>query len=1047
MEKKNIEKILVAVLVGLLVFSSYVFLFGSQPTGAKAQTTYGDIMQYDWPQQGRDEGCSGYNPGPAPNRANVLWSASETGSGQVSVFNGKAFLIQGAIIGGATGASVIAFDAFTGQKVWTANVPLPFKGVSGVQKLDNTYLLGYDVGFMTAVRIADGSVAWSLNITGGSGLPGTGSYFAGHYSDTLKVFATSSWDQTTNQAKFVGYDLSNPSQAPPIIWTYLCTTPSEMLCSGDGKFYLGTTEATVVAINGRTGQLEWESATRGGLVQQSAMYQDGNLYTSAVSWQLTCFDSATGQIKWQTEKGTRAFSAYRGAVGFGMVFDATVELDPHGTIRAWDAETGAEIWRQSAYFNIHYATMAVADGKLYAMTCDQSATSQTGGLQMPGYETACFDIYTGTQLWKLKGIGMSHVTIAYGNLYGFYGNRLYCIGGEPKDWTLGLEGDVNTGRAAIGQQGPNDISTPKWTFQTGGDVSSSPAVVKGKVYVGSHDKNWYCLDAYTGAKIWNFTIGWFVRSSAAVAGGRLYTGADDGYFYCLDANTGAQIWKTSAGGHFPNLFTAIEYQSRSSPIVVGDKVYVGSLDGKVYCLNTANGNVISTYNTGSPIFGSPTHYSGTIYIASTDFYLYALNTESLSLKWKSISLQMDIDVDSVGRSKFSMDGTPAIGNGVIYMQAGVYSGVPRPGANYTGQSVPRIGGYGGAMRMMAFNATTGASIWNQTRSGNTPIHVPTYFNGQIYGPEFFYVTSMSVSKPNSGTAALGDFGGSSSTPRLSGNRTWAQWLGYQITSSAAYADDPTGAKTYIGSDIGSLYAIEASTGKTLSVFTAGANIPSSPAVWDGKLYACAVNGKVYCFDDSPKVDFSINAASSKGSAMWASQTVTIGGRLTSNPIDQVWTDDTFYLPTPSTQHPGLPNATVIVSFTKPDGTSFNVTKTTDKNGDFTADYTPTEIGNWGWVAFYEGKVANGLTYNPTFTQFSALSVTAGPVQTTSTPEVTANPTATPEVTATPIETATPIVTATPAPVDNTMTYALIGIAVIVIVAIIAVAALMLRKKK
>ncbi len=732
LEKKNIEKILMAVLIGLLVFSSYAYLSGSQPTGASAATTtYGDIMQYDWPQAGYDEGNSGFNPGPAPDRPNVLWSVAVSGSGMISVFNGKAYLIQGTIIGGATGASVIAYDALTGQKVWTANVPKPFKGVSGVQKLDDTYLLGYDVGFLTAVKIADGTVAWTVDIPGGSGLPGTGSYFAGHYSDSMKIFASSAWNAATNEAMFVGYDLSNPSTPPSIAWTYKTDTPAEMLCSGDGKFYLGTTEATVVAIDGKTGVRVWESHTRGGLVQQSAIYQNGNLFTSAVTWQMTCFDSATGQIKWQTEKGARAFSAYRGAAGFGMVFDATVELDPYGTIRAWDAETGTELWRQPAYFNIHYCTMAVADGKLYSSTCDQGATSQTGGLQMPGFETACFDIHTGTQLWKIK-VNFSHISIAYGNIYGYASGRIYCIGGAPKDWSLGLQGNVDTGRAAVGQSGPSDISTPKWTFQTGGDVSSSPAVVAGKVYVGSHDKNWYCLDAYTGAKIWNFTIGHFVRSSAAVSDGKVFTGADDGYFYCLDANTGTQLWKTSAGGFFPYQFTAIEYQSRSSPVVAGGKVYVGSQDGKVYSLSAADGHVLNTYNTGTPIFGSPIYYAGTIYIASTDFYLYALNANDLSLKWKSISLTMDIEVPE--RSKFSVDATPTIGGGVVYVGAGVYSGTAKAGVDYAGQSYPSGSGFGGCMRMMAFNATTGTLVWNITRAGNTPLHVPVYWNGQIYEP-------------------------------------------------------------------------------------------------------------------------------------------------------------------------------------------------------------------------------------------------------------------------------------------------------------------------
>ena len=101
----------------------------------------------------------------------------------------------------------------------------------------------------------------------------------------------------------------------------------------------------------------------------------------------------------------------------------------------------------------------------------------------------------------------------------------------------------------------------------------------GKVYVGSEDKNFYCLNAYTGQKIWNFTIGFYLRSSPSCYNGRVYTGADDGFFYGLDANTGAQVWKTATGGIFPNLLNPGEAKAFSSPIVVNNMIYCGSRDG------------------------------------------------------------------------------------------------------------------------------------------------------------------------------------------------------------------------------------------------------------------------------------------------------------------------------------------------------------------------------------------------------------------------------------------------------------------------------------
>jgi hypothetical protein len=295
------------------------------------------------------------------------------------------------------------------------------------------------------------------------------------------------------------------------------------------------------------------------------------------------------------------------------------------------------------------------------------------------------------------------------------------------------------------------------------------------------------------------------------------------------------------------------------------------------------------------------------------------------------------------------------------------------------------------------------------------------------------------------------------TQRRSGARIWASWVGYQISDSVAYANDLTGPKVYVGSDIGSIYCFNATgsglpnaTGATYSVFTAGGNVGSSPAVWDGKMYIGTTEGKLYCFDDSPAVDFNLYSAASKTGEMWNNETLLIAGRLISNPMMSEWDYNRgAYVPVASEYHPGLRNAAIQISLTKPDGTNVQLNATTDKNGNFNVSFNPTEVGDWGYVVYYEGQRMDGLTYNPVYNQFNTIAVSAAPIVTTpaptSTPVETIAPTSTPEVT--PEQTATPIVTPSPEPVDNTMTYAYIAIAVIVIVAVIAVAAFMLRKKK
>jgi outer membrane protein assembly factor BamB len=378
------------------------------------------------------------------------------------------------------------------------------------------------------------------------------------------------------------------------------------------------------------------------------------------------------------------------------------------------------------------------------------------------------------------------------------------------------------------------------------------------------------------------------------------------------------------------------------------------------------------------------------------------------------------------------------------------------------QSAPS-GAYGGGIRMMAFDAATGESIWNQSRAGNTqPTYVPCYVDGAIFAPEFFEITKMDAEEPlTTGTVdPVPDF---SYSNRVNGVREWAAWLGYQIQGSVAYADDLTGAKIYAGSDIGSVYCLNATDGSTYSVFTAGGNIAGSPTVWNGRMYVGTTEGILYCIDSTPTVDFNLYAASNKGTDMWNNETLSIGGRLVSLPKMMQWDYDCrAYVPVDSEYTPGLSEATVVISFNKPDGSAQNVTATTDKDGYFTINYNPTAVGTWGWVAYYEGMRTPGLTYNQAYSEYNLVSVTspsaqpaptstpsASPQPTvapTATPEPTVAPTATPEPTVAPTATPEPTVapTATPAPTAEPTTaegglaveYIYAAIAVIIIVVVV-----------
>ena len=979
------RKTAVAILTILLTLPTLVLIGNSVIIKSSIEATplspakdYGDIMQYEWTTGGADEHQSDFSAGPGPDRPDILWKVTRSGSGYVTAFNGFAFVVAGGGFFAGGPSTLTALDAFTGELKWTVTLNGTPSMNAGATKIDNTYLFVDAMNGVEIHRIDNGQFVANYSVPYYGGHPGSAQYFPGTWSSTLKMKYVLSYDMVELLGIVNAIDLSDPTH-PTLAWTYTANAVSEIQAYGDGKLFVGTTANTVYALNATTGDFLWEAPSN-GVVQQHGLYYNNKFIHAASTQCVTAWDGDTGEVEWIFDAsaiGERAYFAYRGAVGYNRYYDCAIPNDPNGWIICLDSETGELLWKQPAYYNIAYNTPALADGKLYVSICDSAKGSQTAGLVMPGYALACFDAFTGTQLWRIDGLNVASPTVAYGNLYFVAGGVVYCIGQttptstSAKPWSFGYVGNIDQTRVAVGQSGPLDLSTPRWVFKTDRKISGSPAVVDGKVYIGSDDHNLYCLDAYTGQKIWNFTTGYWVGASPAVADGKVYTGADDGNIYCLDANTGTKIWETYAGGLFDKIMMPQELQSRSSPIVVGNRLYVGALDGKVYCLRTSDGDDVWTYTTGGPIGGSPVYSDGVIYIVSTDTYLYAIDATTGTLKWKSpYGLNLDVGYGGTWPNHYFCTGTPVVAGGVVYVPGGVTYGVH---SGFFGG-----GPWGGGMRMAAFNATTGAGIWNTTIAGNSGgTWVPTYFNGQLYIVENMRVSSMNAANPNSGPVqAIGFLG------VVAGNRTWTSWIGYQILSSVAYADDIRGGKVYVGSDVGSVSCLNAATGAPISAYQTGANVEGSPSIWEGKLYIGGTDGCVYCFDDSPIVDFDISAASNKGATMWNNETIVIEGRLVSNPTQSlyVWTDENYttgaYVEIESDMHPGLPNAPVKLSLTKPDGTDVSLTTTTDNSGEFSFSYSPTEVGEWGWVVYYEGQRMKGITYDMAYGEWNTFEVTA-----------------------------------------------------------------------
>ncbi|HEV2472860.1 MAG TPA: PQQ-binding-like beta-propeller repeat protein, partial [Chthonomonadales bacterium] len=73
---------------------------------------------------------------------------------------------------------------------------------------------------------------------------------------------------------------------------------------------------------------------------------------------------------------------------------------------------------------------------------------------------------------------------------------------------------------------------------------------------------------------------------------------------------------------------------QSSPLLDGDRLYVSSLDGKLYAFRTDNGKKIWSFASKGEFLASPVLDNGVLYIGSTDHFVYAVDTRNGKQVWR-----------------------------------------------------------------------------------------------------------------------------------------------------------------------------------------------------------------------------------------------------------------------------------------------------------------------------------------------------------------------------------------------------------------------------
>jgi outer membrane protein assembly factor BamB len=296
-------------------------------------------------------------------------------------------------------------------------------------------------------------------------------------------------------------------------------------------------------------------------------------------------------------------------------------------------------------------------------------------------------------------------------------------GRTSHNWQKMFGGFLNDGISH--SYGPQSNST-LWTYETDGEVFSSPTIAGGRLFIGSWDKKLYALNAETGAWLWEFDTGDFVYSTPTYHNGIVYIGTgielgeDVKKLFAINAVTGTKVWEHQFD---KNIY--------GSAVIHNDILYIGCADGYLYAMDPAgNGDgttsVLWQFKTGKEIWSSPAIYGNDIFITSTDAKLYSINMTTHEENW-NFTAEGDIDaiyssptIDGEGRVFFGSAWQPDGRFYALNIETGaelwnISTGTSRYGVCTTAavrDGIVFVGSNNGIM--YALNSATGSEIWNYT---------------------------------------------------------------------------------------------------------------------------------------------------------------------------------------------------------------------------------------------------------------------------------------------------------------------------------------------
>ncbi|MBK6316109.1 MAG: PQQ-binding-like beta-propeller repeat protein [Blastocatellia bacterium] len=345
----------------------------------------------------------------------------------------------------------------------------------------------------------------------------------------------------------------------------------------------------------------------GGAIYAPAAIRGGVVYVGTTGGMFYAVDRRDGAFVW-------SFAAGRAVLGGALVTEEHVYFAcDNGYLFKLDRATGKEVWRYD-----------LGDARI-GRVLEHQVVTNSGDFD--------FD-HAAPQPVLLDGV--LFVGSGDGRMHGVNAES-----GKPV-WTFEAKGKIRTDAVIVGDRVvfgtldgivyavTRDVGREVWKKETRAAITASPALVDGRIIVGNRGGLLAALDAATGATLWRMLFwGSAVESTAAPLEGSLFSigSSDMRRVSVIDAKDGRVVWRTDVFGwawprpavagnriycsvlapspyeirHYGSLVALDRETGRvvwrwampvwpgsflngfaAAPVVDGDSVVVGGLDGTLY---------------------------------------------------------------------------------------------------------------------------------------------------------------------------------------------------------------------------------------------------------------------------------------------------------------------------------------------------------------------------------------------------------------------------------------------------------------------------------